>query len=104
MARDDTRVPVQIGYATNLTPLEENLIGWGQLHFTLEDLDDPEFLWCDSPGERPGTVWLGISLVPLGDHDDELTRGAIYLDITLDEIRKLQVQLQRVIDDNTEET
>jgi len=99
-----SKVFAAIGYAPGDTQDTSNVSDWSHLNFTI-DTDDPEGIWCDSEGDRPGSLLVGIGLVPHWDTPiadaDELQNGAIYLDVTLEEIRALQKMLQRVIDDNT---
>lgn len=113
-------------------------------HFTI-DPGDPEGIFCDSEGSRPGSFLVGIWLKPVvicpGSNDSitsgslycdacgrkvndvprnpipvheatpevletygiNVSHGAIYLDVTRDELVALQAMLQRVLDDNPEE-
>lgn len=100
-----SKVFAAVGYAPGDTHDSSEIAGWSRLAFTI-DTDDPDGIWCDSEGDRPGSMWVGIGLTPHWDtpiaDTDELQSGAIYLDVTLEEIRALQKMLQRVIDDSTD--
>lgn len=115
-------VPCDVMYTTESLPIiDTSQPGVRIVRFHLEEMDDPGFLWCDSQGNR-GTeekpsLLVGISLVPVvpvrhdptgkvpfpPTPDEEIQRGALYLDLTLDEVRGFQAQLQRLIDDNAQE-
>lgn len=94
-------IPCTVSFPDTITPSNQVAPGWRQIHFSLEDPTDPDFLWCDSPGDRTDSLLVGISLIPALPHDPTtIDRAALYLDITLEEVRAIQTQLQRLIDDN----
>ena len=87
------RVPVTV---TQFQPRRVDVAGY-------LPLEDEDFIWCENESERGGPL-VGITIDPVEDPDKVVAAGGIYLAFaSLDEIRQLQAQLQRVIDDNTEE-
>ena len=73
--------------------------GGKELAFEI-DATGRDGIWVDSDGRRPGSFLVGIGLVPVAPKVVDPQSGALYLDVTCDEIKAIQAMLQRVLDDN----
>ena len=81
-------------------PPVHHLPGGGkELGFEI-DTADQYGIWVDSEGQRPGSFLVGIGLIPVAPGTADPQSGALYLDVTRDEIRAIQAMLQRVLNDN----